>query len=117
MSTFVPSVIDIIGINNAQTATITFATDHNFFLGEIISLRSSQPYGMFEINNKQAKIISLTSDTITVDLDTLRFNAFVYPPVGTVQQVAQVVPSASGIIPGQYVATVTLEDAFDNVPN
>lgn len=117
MSTFIPFTINITGITNAQRAVVSFASTHNFVVGEIIALRSSRPYGMYEVNNAHTRVIALTSDTVTTELDTTNFNTFVYPPSGTVQIVAQAVPSASGVVPGEYVATVTLQDAFDNVPD
>jgi hypothetical protein len=113
---YTPYVLNIIGVSNAQKAVITFESAHPYVLGEIISLRSSRPYGMYEINNMQGRVLSSTEFTITLDIDTTNFNTFVYPPVGTIEVPAQAVPSASGIIPDQIPATVTLQDAFDNVP-
>jgi hypothetical protein len=113
---FIPYAVEINSISNAQKAVIGFVEDHAFTLGENVSIRSSQPYGMTEINNLVGHVIDLTSDSITVDIDTTNFRPFVYPPVGKVVFVAMAVPASSGIIPNYYPPTVTLEDAFDNVP-
>ena len=117
MSTYVPYLSNILGITNAQQAIVTFTSPHSFSDGEIISLRSSRPYGMYEINNLKARVLSITSNTVTLELDTTSFNTFVYPPVGQVVYPAVAVPSASGIIPGLYPSTVNLQDAYDNEPS
>jgi hypothetical protein len=117
VSTFFPHIVEINSISNSQYAVIGFIEEHNFTLGENVSFRCSKPYGMVEINNRMGRVLELTSDTITVDIDTSNFSPFVYPPVGTVVEVALAVPSSSGIIPELYPPTVTLEDAFDNRPD
>lgn len=115
-SDYTPFIMNIIGISNAQYAVVDFGTSHPYSTGEIISFRVSRPYGMVEINNKQSKILSLTSTTITVNIDTTNFNTFIYPPVGEVVVPAVTVPAGSGVIPGSIPPTVNLEDVFDNQP-
>lgn len=105
----------ITGISNAQFAVVTTATDHFFTDGEIVSLRVSQPYGMVEINNKQVKVLSHTSNTITLDIDSSNFNAFLFPVAG-LNTPPVVVPSSSSIIPRLYPYTVSLFDSFDVRP-
>lgn len=117
MSTYVPFLSNIVGITNAQQAVVTFSAAHSFTDGEIISLRVSKNYGMFEVNNKQARVLSHNSLTVTLELDTLGLNTFVYPPVGLLVYPAVAVPAGSGIVPGQYTPTMNLEDSFDNVPD
>lgn len=110
---FYPRWKYISGITNAQQAVITFTEDHDFTDGEIVSFRVTKPYGMVEMNDRQAKVLSHTADTITVNIDTLNFNSYIYPVSGS-NTPPVCVPSASGVIPGSYPATVNLEDAFDN---
>ncbi len=111
-SVFTPSLVYITDITRSQNAVVTFSTSHSFVDGEIISFRVSKASGMWQINNLQAKVLSHSSGAVIVDLDTSSFDPFI--EVSNIQYPALAVPSASGIIPGQYVATVTLEDAFDN---
>lgn len=99
-------------ITQALNAVVTFAADHDYTDGEILSFRVSIPYGMRQINNQQARVLSHTDDTVTIDLDTTQYFTFVL--ASNQQMPAMTVPAASGIIPGQYVATINLEDAFDN---
>ncbi len=109
---FVPGKRYISDISNAQFAVVTTTEDHNFTDGEIVSFRVSKDSGMFEMNEKQAKVLLHTSDTITVNIDSMNFTPFV---AGLdIQVPPMVVPSSSSIIPDSDPATVNLEDAFDN---
>lgn len=121
---FYPSLCYITNITNALNAVVTFLVNHDFTDGEIISLRSSRPYGMYEVNNLRARVLSHTSNTVNLELSTLNFNAFVYPPVGQVIYPAMAVPSSSGVVPNSlnptipaYITGTNLEDSFDNIPS
>jgi len=109
---FIPNLQYISNITQASSAVVTFTTDHNFTLWEWISFRVPPPNGMIQLNNKKALIISLTSDTVTIAVDSLNFYPFIY--VQDPQTPCVAVPAGSGIIAGQ--AMTTLEDAFDNQP-
>ncbi len=109
---FIPNLQYIIDITQASEAVVTFSTNHNFTLGEWISFRVPPPNGMIQLNNQKALIIDLTSNTVTIQVDTLQFYPFIY--VQDPQFPCIAVPAGSGIPPG--TATVTLEDAFDNQP-
>lgn len=116
MSQFYPRMREIEDISNSQYAVVTFTDDHDFVNNEIISLRCSRAYGMVEMNNRRAKVISHTDDTVTIDVDSQNFTAFSIPGdlTGTTPPCA--VPSASGVDFSEYVPTMILEDAFDHRP-
>ncbi len=105
----------LIALSLGQTTIATFSADHNFTVGEIVSFRVSPPYGTKEINEKSGKVLSITPDTITVDIDSINFTPFIYPVSGP-NTPPVVVPSASGVIPNYYPPTYTLFDVFDNIP-
>ncbi len=109
---FIPNFQLIIGITQALQAVVTFSTDHNFTIAEWISFRIPPESGMIQLNNQKGLIIALTSNTVTIDVDTLTFFPFINAPTAQIYCVA--VPAGSGVIPD--TATVTLEDAFDNRP-
>lgn len=111
---FIPRWKYITGITNAQYAVVTCDTNHNFSDGEYVSFRVSHPYGMSEINDMQAQVLSHTDDTITVDIDSSTWNNFIYPVSGK-NTPPVVVPAGSGIIPNSNPPTVNLQDAFDNI--
>jgi len=109
---FIPNLQYIMDITQAQKAVVTFTTDHNFTLSEWISFRVPPPNGMVQLNNQKGLIVSLNSNSVTIDVDTTQFYAFIYVVNGQIPCVA--VPAGSGILQG--TTTVTLEDAFDNQP-
>ncbi len=111
----IPRVAQIENITKGQTTVVEFTQDHLFVLGEIVSFRVTKPYGMTNINNMQGLVIDTTSDTITVNIDSLGFLDFVIPGDTHKTTPPQCVPSASGIAPNVVIPTVTLQDAFDNI--
>ena len=112
---FFPRFRYITDISNEQHATVTFSDTHDFVLHEIVSFRVSKPYGMVEINNRQGKVLSIGDFTIVVDIDTLFFNAFIYPVSGETSPPVGV-PVGSGVdLANQFFVFDFLSDAFDNV--
>lgn len=109
---FIPNLQYISNITQASPAVVTFTTDHNFTIGEWISFRVPPANGMIQLNNQKALIISITSTTVTIAVDSLQFYPFIYVQDPQIPCVA--VAAGSGIPPG--AAYVTLEDAFDNRP-
>jgi hypothetical protein len=103
-------------ITNAQNAVVTCTEDHDFVDNEIISMRVSRPYGMIEMNNQSAKVISHTSDTVTIDVDSTNFTAFSIPADLSGTTPPCIVPSSSGVDLTEYSPIMILEDAFDNRP-
>lgn len=103
-----PQFFYINAITNALNAVVTFTANHDYVLGQYVSFRVSQEYGMKEMNYKRAQIISLTNNTITIDIDSRNFTAFLYPVAGE-NTPPVCVPSSSGVLNG----TMILNDAFD----
>ncbi len=114
---FYPSLAYIEDITNAQQAIVTFTEDHEFTPGEIVSFRVGQAFGMSEINNVHARVLSVTSDTITVEVDTSTWTPFSLAELNEPSTSPPCcVPSSSGVVPLQETPYVNLEDAFDNRP-
>lgn len=112
---FYPRFAYISAITNETLAVVTFTADHDFTPGEVVSFRVGKPFGMYEINNKKAKVIYTSSNTITIDIDSSTWNAFSLSNLndpGTSPPVC--VPSASSVVPFEYTPKMNIEDAFDN---
>jgi hypothetical protein len=110
-----PQLAYITDISRALNGVITFSADHGFTVGEIIGLRVSEEFGMIQLNNQEVKVVSVTSDTATIDVDTHLFNPFIN--AGTsVQRPCIAVPSSSGVIPNSAIPQTNLSDAYDNLP-
>ena len=112
---FYPRKAYINAISNAQYAVVGFTADHDYLVGEIVSFRCEKPFGMIEINNEKAKILSTTSDTITVSIDSSTWTPFDYSQINTSGTTPPVcVPVGSGSVDVGGVQEVIFEDAFDN---
>lgn len=109
---FIPNLQYITNITQAQQAVVTFQDNTNFTLGEWISFRIPPTNGMIQLNNQKARIVAITPNTATIDIDTLEFYPFIFASDPQVPCVA--VPAGSGIPPD--TGYVTLQDAFDNEP-
>lgn len=109
---FIPNLQYITNITQASAAIVTFLNNHNFVIGEWISFRIPPSNGMIQLNNQKALIISITSNTATIAVDSLQFYPFISFQDPQIPCVA--VPAGSGIPPGSGM--VTLDDAFDNQP-
>jgi hypothetical protein len=115
VNTFYPQYSIISSISLGVQTIITFTAPHEFTVGEIISFRVSKQYGTVELNNVQANVQSITSNTITVNIDSRNFTSFISSP-GDPQTLAMVVPSSSGVITGAIPPQTNLFDVFDNIP-
>lgn len=118
----------IANITKAAQAVVYFTEKNDFTPGEIVSFRVSSSFGMDEINNKHARVLSVTNSatvsSITLDLDTSGYTTFAFPTSAVAAagvSPAVCVPSSSGVVPDNGSATVAqqppgtnLRDAFDN---
>lgn len=125
---FYPRWRYIANISQATQAVVNFTEKNDFTPGEFISFRVPSEFGMDEINNRQARVLSVvnsaTVSSVTLDLDTSGFTAFSFPTsaeaaAGVSPAVA--VPSSSGVVPFNGSATIpqqppgtNLLDSFDN---
>ena len=115
-SDYTPFITNITSITNAQQAVVTTVENSPYSVGEIVSFRVSSPYGMTEINNLSGRVLSVSSNQFTIEIDTLGFTSFVYPPIGEVVIPAVAVPAGSGIVPNSSIPMTNLQDVFDNQP-
>ena len=116
MSTFVPQFSVIQDIALGQTTTVTFTAPCDFTVGQYVSFRISPPSGTVQLNNQKAVVTAVTSNTITVPIESTNYNPFVFHSENSLAFPALAVPAGSGIIPGAIPPQTNLQDAFDNVP-
>lgn len=115
-------------ITQATQAVVYFTSKNDYTPGEILSFRVPNEFGMIEMNDVQARVLSVTNSStvssVTLDWDTSGYSTFAFPTsaqaaAGVSPAVA--VPSSSGVVPDNGSATVpqipegtNLRDAFDN---
>lgn len=127
-SRFYPRLKYIANITKATQGVVYFTAKNDFTPGEIVTFHVSSDFGMDEINNRSARVLSVTNSStvssITIDLDTSGFTTFAFPTSAVAAagvSPAICVPSASGVVPDstntslvQQPPGTNLRDAFDN---
>lgn len=114
-NSFYPEYRQINAITNAVQAVVTFTEDHEFTPGEIVSFRVGKAFGMDEINNLRAKVLTTTNDTITINIDTTTWTPFTTALLNTAGTSPPIcVPSSSSVVPFEENPSVNIQDAFDN---
>ncbi len=107
-------------VTQASSALITMAVTHGFTVGQEMRFAVPSEFGMVELDNLSATITAigtsdgLSTNTITIDVDSTAFTAFAFPSSAT----AATGVSFSQVIPIGEAATGafanTLDDATDN---
>ena len=105
------------GITQAANAVVSTSVAHNFSVGEKVSLRVPTQFGMDQANNKTATVLSVTTYTVTLDLDTSGFDAFAFPTSAVAAagvSPAVILPAGAGPEVGANPPGVPVTAAFDN---
>jgi hypothetical protein len=103
--TYIPFVCDISGVTTGQTTVITTAVDHGFVVGNQVQFYIPREWGITQLNKLKGYVLSLTDDTIEVNIDSTQFNQFSTPTVilPNIVQTPQVIPIGDGNTGYQYV--------------
>ncbi len=118
----------IANITQATQAVVYFTGKNDYTPGEILSFRVSEDFGMEQMNDVQARVLSVTNSatvsSVVLDWDTSGYSAFSFPTSAVALagvSPAVVVPSSSGVVPDNGNANVpqipegtNLKDSFDN---
>ncbi len=133
---FYPLEKRIAYITQATQAKVYFSSKHDFTPGEFVDFNVPPAYGMYQISyltsqsRGPARVLSVVNtaseSSITIDLDTSGYSAFVWPTsanfvLSSNGSPAVCLPAGSGIVPLNGSATIpqsppgtNLVDAFDN---
>jgi hypothetical protein len=78
---FYPRYRYIVNITQAAQAVVTLSVTHGYQVGQVVSFTLPSVFGMVEMDGLQGTItaISTANNTITVDIDSSAFTAFVFP--------------------------------------
>lgn len=105
------------GITQATSAVVSMSVTHDFSLGESVSFRVPSAYGMSEINNLNGTVTAVTAFTVTVNIDSSGFSAFL-PPTSAVYAAgvspAVLLPSGARPEVNANPPIVPVTAAFDN---
>ena len=106
----------IASITQANPMVVTTDEDHIYVAGMIVRFLIPTAFGMVELNKLEGQVISLTNDTLTIDIDSTNFTPFTYPsPLPSAYTNPSVMPNSSG----PYLPPLPLpygnQDSFEGV--
>jgi len=87
---YIPEVCVITNVTQAVQAVITTNVNHNFVVGQEVGFTIPPQWGMVQLDNaiflqtsngipQQAYVVSVTANTLTVNVNTTGYTAFAYP--------------------------------------
>lgn len=77
-----PHLNVISAITNSYPAILSLVLPVNYVVNEFITIQCPNAYGMTQINGMTGKVMSIdtTLNTVTLNIDTTRFDPFVFAP-------------------------------------
>ena len=90
---FTPSALQIIAITNAYPMVVTVSAiedlqENTYQSGQLVKLFVPVSYGMIQANGLVGRIIDVSGDDISLDIDSRQFDVFVFPASGNPQPAA-----------------------------
>jgi len=87
----------ILTISNSNPTIVTTILDHHYVAGMRVRFNIPGMFGMVQLNGEEVQVLSVTSNTLSVNLDSSNFTPFAYPsPLPEAYTPPIVVPDASG---------------------
>lgn len=88
---------EIESITKAYPMVVTTVNNHGYVAGMMVRFLIPVQFGMSELNGINAQVLSITDDTLTVDVDSTNFSEFSYPsPLPSAYTPPTVFPNSSG---------------------
>lgn len=117
---FQPSLFVIADISKDVYALVTTVADQNYVVGQLVRFVIPAAFGMNQINERTAYVISILSQTqFLVDVNTTQFDPFIPSPpyATTLPQVVAVGDTNTGVISqtGRTVTFTTIPGSFQNI--
>lgn len=106
----------ILSITNSFPMIVTTTEDHGYVEGMNVTFLIPSQFGMVQLNGLNVQVIDLTSDTLTINLDSSGFTPFSYPsPLPNAYTPPSVIPNSSGkYLPPQPLPYGN-QDSFEGV--
>jgi hypothetical protein len=87
----------IASITNANPMVVTTVNDHGYVTGMEVRFLIPTQFKMTQLNDVNARVLQVTSDTLTINLDSTNFSVFSYPsPLPSAYTPPSVIPNSSG---------------------
>jgi hypothetical protein len=117
--TFIPFVCNITAVTRGLPTFVTTDVTHGFVVGNTVYFSIPPQWGIPQLNGLTGLILAVTSNTISVNIDSRNFDAFVTPIVTPPQVInaAQVLPVGdqnSGYSVGATTPPLQIPGTFRN---
>ena len=110
------TVQTIQAITNANPGVLTTVNDHNYVPGMMVRFLIPSQFGMQQLNIITCQVLSVTSNTLTLNVDTSHFSLFAYPsPLPSAYTPPSVIPNSSGPVLTPNPLPYGNQDTFDGV--
>jgi len=87
----------IASITQSNPATLTTTDNHNYVAGMNVSFLIPKAFGMQELNKLVVQVLTASTNTLTLNVDTTQFSPFAYPsPLPTAYTPPSIIPYSSG---------------------
>ena len=88
----------VIGATQANPCVVTTVNNHRYPPGVDVTFLIPIPFGMTQLNGLNIQVISVTNNTLSLNIDSSRFTPFAYPsPLPSAYTPPSVIPSNSGV--------------------
>lgn len=106
----------ILSVTQANPCVVTTVNDHGYVAGMDVRFLIPTQFGMVQLNDVNAQVLSITNNTLTINLDSTNFSVFSYPsPLPSAYTPPSVIPNASGpYLPPQPLPYGN-QDSFEGV--
>lgn len=84
-------------ITQGYPAVLTTVDDHGYPAGINVTFLIPIAFGMTQLNNQNIQVLSVTNNTLTLNIDTSNYTPFAYPtPLPEAYTPPSVIPNSSG---------------------
>lgn len=98
-------------ITQAFPMVVTTTTDHHYPAGVKVRFNIPGMFGMIQLNDVESQVLSVTNNTLTINVDSRNYTPFAYPsPLPEAYTPPVVIPDASG----QPLPPIPLPDPNQN---
>jgi len=107
---------EIASITQAYPAVLTTVVDHGYQAGINVTFQISPQFGMTQLNGLNIQVLSVTNNSLSINIDTSNFTPFAYPsPLPNAYTLPSVIPNSSGKYLPPLPLPVGNQNSFEGV--
>ena len=103
-------------ITQAFPAVLTTVDDHGYQAGINVTFLIPPSFGMVQLNSQNIQVLSVTNNSLSINIDTSNFTPFAYPsPLPNAYTLPSVIPNSSGKYLPPLPLPVGNQNSFEGV--